>query len=138
MIVAVIDGQGGGIGRTLVEKLLEAALPGVELLALGTNSAATSQMMKAGAREGATGENAIVVNAGRADVIVGVTAILAANSMMGELSPAMARAIGESRAHKVLIPVNRCGIYIAGVEDKGLRFYIDAAVRKIRELAYGN
>jgi len=104
MRIAVVDGQGGGIGKAIVEKLRK-ELPGdVEIIALGTNSAATVLMLKAGANEGATGENAIVYNADKVDVIMGVIGIIAANSMMGELTPLMARAIAESPAKKVLIP----------------------------------
>lgn len=132
MRIAVIDGQGGGIGRSIVEKI-KAGVPNVEILALGTNSAATGQMLKAGADEGATGENAIVHNMNYVDVIVGVIGILNANSMMGELSPRMACAIGESRAFKVLLPVNRCNIHVVSVEEATLNVHIENAVVAIRE-----
>ena len=92
MRIAVVDGQGGGIGRAIVDKL-KTALPEVEVIALGTNSAATGQMLRAGADEGATGENAIVHNMKFVDIVVGVIAIINANSMMGELTPRMAQAI---------------------------------------------
>jgi NAD(P)-dependent dehydrogenase (short-subunit alcohol dehydrogenase family) len=132
MKIAVIDGQGGGIGRAIVEKL-KASIPGAAVLALGTNSTATGQMLRAGADEGATGENAILHNVGQADVVVGVIAILNANSLMGELSPKMAEAIGASPAFKVLLPVNRCGIHIVSVQDAPLSVHIDNAVSAIRE-----
>jgi len=100
MLVAVIDGQGGGIGRSVVEKLKN-SLPGdIRIIALGTNSLATSNMLKAGANDGATGENAIVFNAARADFIIGAVGIISANSMLGELTPAIARAVAESPAKK--------------------------------------
>ncbi len=134
MRIAVIDGQGGGIGKAIVEKLKAANLPGVTILALGTNSAATLQMKKAGADEGATGENAIVHNMSSVDIIMGVIAILNANSMLGELSPAMASSIGGSRAKKILIPVNRCGIHVVGIRDLSLAAYIDEAVSAAAEI----
>lgn len=133
MKIAVIDGQGGGIGKALVEKIKSANLPDVQIIALGTNSAATGQMLKAGADEGATGENAIVRNVGHVEVIVGVIAIISANSMLGELSPAMSEAIGSSSAFKVLLPVNRCGIHVVGVAESNLSSYIDEAIRTIND-----
>lgn len=100
MQIAVVDGQGGGIGKTIIERLRTELGNEVSILALGTNSLATSCMLKAGANEGATGENAIVVNAGKADIIMGSIAVIAANSMLGELTPAMARSIAESSAKR--------------------------------------
>lgn len=132
--IAVVDGQGGGIGKSIVAKL-KAEFPEAEILAFGTNSAATGQMMAAGADEGATGENAIVVNMERVDLIIGVLGILAADSMMGELTPAMAAAVGRSSAQKILIPLNRCGIHIVGLEKEknNLSAYIEQAVTKAKE-----
>lgn len=132
--IAVIDGQGGGIGKTIVERLKAANLPGVSILALGTNSAATQVMKKAGADEGATGENAIIHNMGEVDIIMGVIAILNANSMLGELSPPMAAAIGGSKATKILLPVNRCGIQVVGLKDLNLSAYIDEAVNAVARI----
>lgn len=134
MLVAVIDGQGGGIGRAVVEKLKD-SLPGdIRIIALGTNSLATSNMLKAGANDGATGENAIVFNAARADFIIGAVGIISANSMLGELTPAIARAVAESPAKKILLPLNRCNIIIAGVDKSGsLPEMIDKAVQIIGE-----
>lgn len=135
MRIAVIDGQGGGIGRSLVEKLRAALGDTDTITALGTNALATAAMLKAGAHEGATGENAIVVNAARADVITGSVGIIAANAMMGELTPKMAEAVGASNAQKVLIPLNRCHLIVAGIRNVPLPEYIDEAVAIIRGLA---
>ncbi|HWQ79946.1 MAG TPA: DUF3842 family protein [Anaerovoracaceae bacterium] len=132
MRIAVVDGQGGGIGRAIVEKV-KAALPDVEVIALGTNSVATGQMIRAGADDGATGENAIVHNMKFVDIVVGVIAIINANSMLGELSPRMAQAIGESGAFKVLLPINRCNIHVVSVEDAPLGVHLDNAIKVIKE-----
>lgn len=132
MRIAVIDGQGGGIGRAIVEKLRKEFEDKLDILALGTNSLATSLMLKAGANEGATGENAIVYNASRVDIILGPIGIICANSMLGELTPKMAEAISESPAKKVLIPLNRCNVMVAGIENKPLPHYIDDAIEIIK------
>ncbi len=126
-IVAVVDGQGGGVGRMLVERLRSRLGDRAEILALGTNVHATEQMLRAGADDGATGENAIRYNAPRAQVIVGVAAILAGNALLGELSPDMAAAISCSPAHKVLLPLNRCGIEVVGVQSAPLPVMADQA-----------
>ena len=111
-LVVVVDGHGGGMGKALVARLRE-RLPQVHVRAVGTNSAATEAMLKGGAEDGATGENAVIFNVGKADFVVGSVAILMANGLMGEISPRMAQAVGDSSAIKVLIPANRCGIRIA-------------------------
>lgn len=134
MRIAVIDGQGGGIGKAMVERIRSELGAAVEIIALGTNALATSVMLKAGAGEGATGENAIIYNANKVDVITGAIGIIAANSMLGELTPAMAKSIAESPAKKVLIPMNRCNIQIAGVKSTTLQQYIEDAVQMIREI----
>lgn len=134
MLIAVIDGQGGGIGKSLVELLKESLGDKHTIIALGTNPLATSLMLKAGADMGASGENAIVVNAPKADIIVGSIGIIAADAMLGEVTPAMARAVAASSAEKVLIPINRCGITVAGVVDKPLPYYINNAVETIKRI----
>lgn len=127
MRIAVIDGQGGGVGKMIIEKL-RAASEDYKIIALGTNVLATAQMLKAGANEGATGENAIVFNADRVDWIIGPFGIVMANAMLGELSPAMAKAVGESLARKILIPINKCSTTVVGVKDQPLAAYADEAV----------
>lgn len=125
--VLILDGQGGGVGSRLV-KLLLPRLPGdCRLLCVGTNVLATSAMLKAGAAQGATGENAVVCNAARADVILGPIGVILANGIMGEVSPAMAAAVSGSGAVKILIPSSSCGVYVAGVEECRLEEYIRRA-----------
>ncbi|HHY23817.1 MAG TPA: DUF3842 family protein [Clostridiaceae bacterium] len=137
MRIAVIDGQGGGIGKVIVERLRKELPKNVNIIALGTNSAATILMLKAGADEGATGENAIVFNSGKVDIIVGPIGIIVANSMMGELTPKMAGAISESPAIKVLIPLNKCGIEIIGVRSDSLPQLVESAIKKVKEYITG-
>lgn len=131
MVIMVVDGQGGGIGKALIERLKTAVGAEHELIAVGTNAMATMGMMKGGAKNIATGENAVIYNAKRADVIVGSIGIVSANAMLGELSPAMATAIGESDAVKILIPLNRCGLRVAGVATDSLPAMMDDAVRMV-------
>ncbi|MDD3221120.1 MAG: DUF3842 family protein [Lachnospiraceae bacterium] len=140
ILITVVDGQGGGIGRQYIEnltKVLPKDLP-VIVRALGTNSAATANMIRAGATDGATGENAIVHNAGKADIIVGVVAIVVPDSILGELSPKMARAVGQSDALRILIPFDSCNTRIAMLSTGTLQQFIDRAVQltiqRIKEL----
>ncbi|MGI6678651.1 MAG: DUF3842 family protein [Dehalobacterium sp.] len=134
MKIGVIDGQGGGIGKHITEKLRKNLPENTEIFALGTNSLATTAMLKAGANEGATGENAIVWMACQMDVIVGSVAIIAANSMLGELTPKMAQAIAESSAKKILLPINRVGIEIVGVLNEPLPHQIDGLIAILRKM----
>ena len=133
--VLVLDGQGGGVGSQLV-RLLKPRLPGdCRLLCVGTNVLATSAMLKAGAAQGATGENAVVYNAARADVILGPIGVALANGILGEVSPAMAAAVSGAGAVKILIPSASCGVYVAGVEELRLEDYLHRAVElALREL----
>ena len=128
MDIVIIDGQGGGFGRALIEALRAGGVT-QEIVAVGTNALATSAMLRAGASAGATGENAA-----RARILAGPIGLVMANSMLGECSPAMARAVAESPAHKVLIPVAKCGAHIAGLPEKPLAQYIADAAELIRGL----
>jgi len=134
MRIAIIDGQGGGIGKHITEKLRRELPESCEFLALGTNALATSQMLRAGANEGATGENAVLCNAGRVDVIVGPISILFPHAMLGELTPKMAGAIAMSPARKVLLPLARAGIDIVGIKTEPLPHLIEELVKKVKEL----
>ncbi|MBQ3090055.1 MAG: DUF3842 family protein [Oscillospiraceae bacterium] len=133
MKVYVIDGQSGRIGQLFVEKTVKAGLS-CQLIAVGTNAIATSAMLKAGAASGATGENAVLVAARRADVIVGPIGLLAADAMMGEISPAMAVALGQSEATKLLLPVNLCNHIVVGTQSLPLSKIIDEAVDLLAQL----
>ena len=130
--VAVIDGQGGGMGRGLVEAVKK-KWPQLHVRALGTNALATAAMLRSGADDGATGENAVVFNAHRADVLLGPIGVLTPNGLLGEVSPAMAAAIGGSEAVKILLPSQRCSIRLAVGEPQPLQFYLDQAVRLLGE-----
>jgi len=128
--IVVIDGQGGKIGSLLVSRLKVEARQ-AEIYAIGTNSIATSAMLKAGADFGATGENPVVVNCRNADIIVGPVGIVVADSLVGEITPAMAVAAGQSSAQKVLLPVNRCNNHIVGARDLPISDLIEAAIAHI-------
>ncbi len=134
--VLVIDGQGGGLGRQLVSALA-AACPEAELTAVGTNSLAANAMLKAGASRAATGENAVVVNCRRADVIVGPIGIVIADALLGEITPAMAAAVCQSGAKRVLVPINHCENYVVGVPDQPVSQLVAAAAQKVQELCSG-
>ena len=121
MKIAVVDGKGGGIGCQIIEKLKILKNKEIEIIALGTNSQATSNMLKNGADNGATGENAIVFMSHKVDLIIGPLAIIAANSMMGEITPKMAEAIASSDAKKIILPVNKCNIDIIGLNSNNLK-----------------
>lgn len=123
MKIIIIDGQGGKMGKSVVEQLKKAH-PDLAVLAIGTNSIATSAMLKAGASGGATGENPVIVNSRDADLIIGPIGIVMPNALLGEITPAMAEAVSTSAAHKILIPVNRCNHFVVGCQDLSLSDYI--------------
>jgi hypothetical protein len=135
MVVMVMDGQGGGIGSVIIKALRTALTEDVVIWALGTNSAATARMMKAGANRGATGENAIVQTSPKADVIMGPLGILMAHAMMGEVTPRMAEAVSLSSADKVLIPLTQEKVALVGITADPLPHLVEEAVRMVKEMA---
>lgn len=132
MKIVVIDGQGGNVGRMLIERLMKKNTE-AQIVAVGTNSIATANMLKTGLKMGATGENATIVNARDADYIVGPIGIVVADSLLGEITPAMAVAVGSSPAKKILIPSLKCNNYVVGTKEITLDKLIDLAVDEIGE-----
>lgn len=133
MRIAVMDGQGGRLGQSLVERIL-AQIPDADLIAIGLNSQATKSMLKGGAQEAATGENAAIVACRHADVIVAPLGMAIADSLLGEVSPAVAAAVGSSSAHRVLIPMNMCRTYVPGVPQSTAALLQDA-IEYVKKLA---
>ena len=131
MNILVIDAQGGGLGRQLVASIKK-EFPQAEITAVGTNTLATSNMLKAGADHGAIGENAVAVGCRRADVIIGPVGIVIADSMYGEITPAMAAAVGQSDVKKLLIPMNQCNNIIVGVKNTSMSVMIEAVIEQLR------
>lgn len=134
MRICVIDGQGGGIGSVIIKRLKEEFGESVEVLALGTNGIATAQMMKARANRGASGENAIVRTVQTADVVIGTLSIVLANSMMGELTPAVAEAVASCPAEKILLPLTQEAVVLAGVVSQPLPHLVEGVVNKLKGL----
>jgi len=130
----IMDGQGGGIGSTIIKGLRETLGHNIEILALGTNSIATSRMMKSGANRGATGENTIVRTSMFVDVIIGPLAIIMANSMLGEVTAKMASAVSSSSAKKILLPLNQENVQVIGVSGEPLPHLVNKVVNIIREM----
>ena len=133
MTILVIDGQGGKLGRTLIENIKK-NFPTVEIMAVGTNSMATSAMLKGGADEGATGENPVLVGCRTADVIVGPLGIVIADSLLGEVTPKMAVAVAQSQAKRILIPMNRCENLIAGVQEVTMSAMLEDVFFKVDKI----
>ena len=133
MNILIVDGQGGGVGRQLIQSL-KAAFPDDFLMAVGTNSTATSAMLKAGATAGATGENAVIVAAKKADIIVGPIGIVIADALYGEITSAMALAVAKSDAKRILLPFQHCDNNIVGVGDFNIANLIALAVQEIKNL----
>lgn len=130
MKIVVIDGQGGGMGKSIIENIRKKYID-VEIIAVGTNSLATSAMLKAGASAGATGENAVIFNCREADIIAGPVGICFANSMHGEISPSLASAVSSSKAQKLLIPMSKCHATIIGISEKPFGAYIEEMMEKL-------
>ena len=137
MNILIVDAQGGGVGRQLV-LAIRARFPDADITAVGTNAAATSAMMKAGASRAATGENAVVVCSRRADVIVGAIGIVIADAMLGEITPRMASAVAQSGAKRVLLPVSHCDNIVAGVAGQTVARLVDAEVQELEKLQAGS
>ena len=133
MVIAVIDGMGGGIGAQIVTQLRQELPLDVEIIALGTNAVATQRMMKARADRGASGGNAIRVSINQADFILAPIGVVIPNSMMGEITPAIATAVAGARGRKLLLPINQPHFEIVGIEWKALTKQISAAIEVIRE-----
>lgn len=133
MIIAVIDGMGGGIGTQIVTQLRQELPLEIEIIALGANAVATDRMMQARASRGASGENAIRVSVDLADFILAPIGVVIPNSMMGEITPAMAEAVAGARGHKLLLPINQPHFEIVGIERKALTRQISAAIAVIRQ-----
>lgn len=131
--IGVIDGQGGGIGSYIIKSLREAFGDKIEIIALSTNAAATANMMKAKANKGASGENAVILNVKKMDVIIGTLSIIVANAMMGELTPKMAEAIGSSNAKKILLPINQERIEVIGVVKEPLPHLVEKLILYLKE-----
>lgn len=132
--IAVIDGQGGGIGAAIIKRLRETLEEDVEILGLGTNAMATGALLKAGANRGASGENAIVQSVKAADIVTGTVGIVIAHAMMGELTPKMAEAISSSPGVKCLLPLKVPEVEILGAPKEPLPHLIDQLVKRIEEL----
>jgi hypothetical protein len=132
--VAVIDGQGGGIGSLIIKRLREAFVEEMEVIGLGTNAMATGAMLKAGANKGASGENAIVQTVKTVDIVIGTTSIILANAMMGELTPKMAEAIASSPAKKCLLPLKIPEVEIIGAPKEPLPHLVDQLMKRIQEI----
>jgi len=128
MNILVIDGMGGGIGKSIIEQI-KMVFDSAVITAVGTNSIATSAMLKAGAHNAATGENAVIYNAAKSDYIIGVIGIISANAMHGEISPKMANAVSSSLAHKILIPIDKCSITVTGVSSSPIQAHIAEAIK---------
>jgi len=133
MVIAVIDGMGGGIGAQIVTQLRQELPLEVEILALGANAVATQKMMEARASRGASGENAIRISVNLADFIIAPIGVVIPNSMMGEITPAIAEAVAGARGRKLLLPINQPHFEIVGIEWKALTKQISAAIEVIRQ-----
>lgn len=134
--ILVIDAQGGGVGRQLVAAIKK-AFPGETVTAVGANSLAASAMLKAGADRVATGENAVVVNCRTADVIVAPIGVVIADAMLGEITPAMALAAGQSPAKRILLPIAHCDNVVVGTRELGLNQLVQEAVERLRGIKEG-
>ena len=134
--IVVIDGQGGRIGKQLIESMKECFKDDIMIIAIGTNSIATANMIKAGADEGATGENPVIVACKKADIILGPIGVVVADSLLGEVTEKMAVAVGKSQAVKLLIPINKCDNIVVGISDCSITELIQYTIDKLREILF--
>lgn len=132
MNILIIDGQGGQMGAQLIKAIIS-RFSDVNITAVGTNATATASMIKAGAKLAATGENPVVVNSRKADVIIGPIGIVIADSMCGEITPSMAVAVGQADASRILIPINKCENMVAGVSDATMSVMIEDVLAKLEK-----
>ena len=132
MNLLVIDGQGGQLGSQII-RAIRTRYNDINIIAVGTNATATTSMIKAGANQGATGENPVIVASREADVIIGPVGIVIADSLLGEITPKMAVAIGQSNATKILVPINKCENLVAGVPNLTTTALIDDTLNKLQE-----
>ena len=137
MTILVIDAQGGGVSRQLISAIRE-KLPEADVMAVGTNTVATAAMLKAGATHAATGENAVVVACRKADFILGPVGIVIADSLYGEITPAMALAVAQSAAKRILLPFNHCDNIIAGMSDFNMNTLVQSAVKILVDATLDN
>lgn len=133
MEILVIDAQGGGIGKQVVAAIKQ-NIPDAVVTAVGTNTTATSAMLKSGADYAATGENAVIVGSRKADIIIGPIGIVIADSLFGEITPAMAVAIGQSSAKRILIPVNHCDNIVVGMRDLAIKSLIEGVLSELQQV----
>ena len=133
MNLLVIDGQGGQLGGQII-KAIRNRYSDIHIIAVGTNATATASMIKAGANQGATGENPVIVASRKADVIIGPVGIVIADSLLGEITPEMAVAVGRSNATKILVPINKCENLVAGVPNLTTTALIDDTLNKLQEI----
>ena len=133
MRIGILDGQGGGIGSAIIKRLREEFGEKMEVVALGTNSIATAQMMKARANKGATGENAIIQTAPRMDILIGPIGIVLAQAMMGEVTPAIAQAVASSPGLKLLVPLSQENIELVGLAPEPLPHLVDKIIIRLKE-----
>lgn len=137
MKIVIVDGQGGRLGKLLVEEV-KRRRPQAQIYALGTNSIATATMLKAGADFGASGENPVVRGVEDADAVLGPVGIVVAHAILGEVTPAMAVAVGGCRAKKFLVPMNSCGVVVSGVREQSLPAYVAQAVEQMVDVLEGD
>ena len=131
-MIVVVDGQGGGLGRTIIQAIKK-NFPELEIIGVGTNSTATANLKKGGADLIATGENAIIYNVSHCDLVIGPIGIILANAMYGEISPRMAEAISSSPAMKYLIPMSQSNVRIVGSHEKTIAEYIDDLIELLKK-----